>query len=109
MPDHPDHPRRDDIDLLAGEFYKNDPHPAFAWMRANAPVYWDEKGKVWGVTKHEDVQRVSKDPETFCNRGGTRPDSEPQASMINMDDPDHKRRRNLVNRSEEHTSELQSH
>ena len=93
-----DHPTRDDIDLLAGEFYKNDPHPAFTWMRANAPVYWDEKGKVWGITKHEDVQLVSKDHQTFCNGKGMRPDSEPVASMINRDDPDHKRRRNLVNK-----------
>ena len=93
-----DHPTRDDIDLLAGEFYKNDPHPAFEWMRENAPVYWDEKGKIWGITKHADVQLVSKDAATFCNAQGMRPDSDPQASMINMDDPGHKRRRNLVNK-----------
>ncbi|MEE8310822.1 MAG: cytochrome P450 [Candidatus Binatia bacterium] len=98
MPDHPDHPRRDDIDLLAGEFYKNDPHPAFEWMRTNAPVYWDEKGGVWGITKHADVQLISKDSTTFCNGQGMRPDSDPTASMINMDDPGHKRRRNLVNK-----------
>ena len=37
----PTHPTRDDIDIMDGAFYAGDPHPAFAWMRANAPVYWD--------------------------------------------------------------------
>jgi len=95
MADHPTHP---DIDLMAGEFYANDPHPLFGWMRTNAPLYWDEPRQVWGVTLHEDIQRVSRDPETFCNRHGMRPDSPPIPSMINYDDPLHKKRRGLVNR-----------
>jgi cytochrome P450 family 142 subfamily A polypeptide 1 len=95
MPDHPTHP---DIDLMAGEFYAGDPHPLFAWMRTNAPLYWDEPRQVWGVTLHEDIQRVSRDPGTFCNRHGMRPDSPPIPSMINYDDPLHKKRRGLVNR-----------
>ena len=98
MAERANHPTRDDIHLLAGEFYKNDPHAAFTWMRENAPVYWDEKGGVWGITRHADVQQVSKDADTFCNGQGMRPDSEPLASMINLDDPAHKRRRNLVNK-----------
>ena len=32
----PDHPTRDDIDLISGEFWGRNPHEAFAWMRANA-------------------------------------------------------------------------
>src|SRR5690606_34711623 len=50
------------------------------------------------IALYEDVMRVAKDPETFCNREGMRPDSPPIPSMINMDDPAHKRRRNLVNK-----------
>ncbi len=93
-----DHPINEKIDLLDGVFYADDPHPHFAWMRAHAPVYYDEKRSVWGISLHEDVMRVSKDSETFCNGQGMRPDSPPIPSMINMDAPQHMRRRSLVNR-----------
>jgi cytochrome P450 family 142 subfamily A polypeptide 1 len=93
-----DHPTRPEIKLLDGHFYADDPQRWFAWLRQHAPVYWDEGDQVWGVALHEDVQALSRDPETFCNRKGSRPDSPPLPSMINLDDPDHKRRRNLVNR-----------
>ena len=84
--------------LLDGRFYAEDPHPRFAWMRRHAPVYWDPAGRVWGIARYADVVRVSRDPETFCSRQGSRPDSPPLASMINLDDPAHLRRRSLVNR-----------
>ncbi len=93
-----DHPVRPEIDLLAGDFYATDPHPHFEWMRENAPVYFDEKRSVWGITLHEDVTRVSRDSGTFCNRFGMRPDSPAIPSMINMDAPEHRHRRNLVNK-----------
>src|SRR5205085_1315218 len=67
-----------------------------AWMRANAPVYWD--GRVWGLTRYADLKQASSDPATFSNAGGIRPDSGPVAMMIDLDDPDHLRRRKLVNR-----------
>jgi cytochrome P450 family 142 subfamily A polypeptide 1 len=95
MPDHPVNP---EIRLLDGDWYADDPHPYFDWMRANAPVYFDEAAGVWGVTRHDLVMRMSKDSEHFCNRYGMRPDSPPIPSMINLDGNDHKRRRNLVNR-----------
>ena len=86
------------IRLLDGYWYTEDPHRHFAWMREHAPVFWDEGGRVWGVAGYEELLRVSKDPETFCSRESSRPDSPPIPSMINMDDPDHRRRRNLVNK-----------
>ena len=95
MPDHPHNPA---IHLLDGRFYADDPHPHFRWMREHAPVYWDETGGVWGVTRYEDVMALSRDPPTFCSRHSSRPDSPPIPSMINLDDPLHKQRRNLVNR-----------
>jgi cytochrome P450 family 142 subfamily A polypeptide 1 len=94
----PRHAANPEIHLLDGQFYARGPHPHFRWMRENAPVYWDEQGGVWGVALHADVMAVSKDSETFCNRFSSRPDSPPIPSMINLDDPQHKRRRNLVNR-----------
>ena len=91
-------PVNPDIRLLDGYWYADDPHRHFAWMRAHAPVYWDEAGQVWGVATYEDVLRVSRDTEGFCSRMSSRPDSPPLPSMINMDDPDHRRRRSLVNK-----------
>src|SRR5215469_12707769 len=94
----PAHPVRPEIRLLDGHFYAGDPHPHFTWMREHAPVYWDESGEVWGIALHGDVMELSKDPRTFSSAGGSRPDSPPIPSMINLDDPSHKKRRNLVNR-----------
>jgi len=90
---HPAHP---DINLLDGQFYARDPHRHFTWVRAHTPVFWD--GNVWGVGLHDDITRISKDPDTFCSRHSSRPDSLPIPSMINLDDPDHKRWRSLVNK-----------
>jgi cytochrome P450 family 142 subfamily A polypeptide 1 len=93
--DHPTHP---DIRLLDGHFYAGDPHPLFRWMRAHAPVYWDPGGELWGIALHEDVMRISREAETFCSRHSSRPDAPAIPSMINLDDPHHKRRRSLVNK-----------
>lgn len=94
----PDHPQNPEIRLLDGQFYVDRPHDHYRWMRRHAPVYWDDGGKVWGVALHEDVMAVSKDPDVFCSRMSSRPDSPPIPSMINLDDPQHKRRRGLVNK-----------
>jgi cytochrome P450 family 142 subfamily A polypeptide 1 len=91
-----DHPTRDDIDLISGEFWGRNPHEAFTWMRANAPVYFD--GHAWGIAKYHDLKAIAKDPATFCNGGGIRADADPLQMMIDMDDPEHWGRRKLVNR-----------
>lgn len=90
------HPTRDDIQLLDGDFYGNDPHPPLTWMRQHAPVYWD--GKVWGITRHADILAVSRDPATFCNAQGMRADAPSMPFMINLDDPLHRKRRAIVNK-----------
>ncbi len=84
-----------DIDLLDGTFYAGDPFPAFAWMRRNAPAYYDEPNDIWGVTRYEDVRAIGQDPQTFSSTGGTRPNM-PLPHMIDMDAPEHRRRRRLV-------------
>jgi cytochrome P450 family 142 subfamily A polypeptide 1 len=93
-----DHPVNPAIRLTDGAFYGNDPHEHLRWMRENAPVYWDEAGQVWGITLHEDVFALSKDAQTWRNSGGIRPDNPPMPYMIDMDDPDHKKRRALVSK-----------
>lgn len=95
MPDHPTHP---EIDLVAGEFYARDPQDLYAWMRAHAPVYFDDANDVWGIARHADLKAVARDPATFSNAGGIRPGVDPMPMMIDMDDPAHLRRRKLVNK-----------
>jgi len=92
------HPLNSNIKLLEGAFYGAGPHPHFQWMREHAPVYWDAAGRVWGIALHEDVLAISRDPQTFCNSQGMRPDTPSLPYMINLDDPVHKKRRNLVNK-----------
>lgn len=94
----PNHPLNDAVRLTDGAFYGNDPHPHLAWMREHAPVYWDERGQVWGITLYEDVLALAKDSATWRNSGGIRPDNPPMPYMIDMDDPEHKKRRSLVSK-----------
>ena len=91
-------PVRDDIDLLDGRWYATNPHDAWAWMREHAPVYYDAKNDTWGVSKYNDLLAVEKNAQTFSNAQGIRPHGFPLPMMISMDDPDHLRRRKLVNR-----------
>jgi cytochrome P450 family 142 subfamily A polypeptide 1 len=87
-----------DIDLLDGAFYADDPHPKYAWLRAQAPVWFDAGNGVWGAASYDAVMAASKDTTTFSSTGGIRPDSGPLPMMIDMDDPAHWKRRKLVNR-----------
>ncbi|MDD9853928.1 MAG: cytochrome P450 [Deltaproteobacteria bacterium] len=69
-------------------------------MREHAPVYWDETadGGLWGVSRYQDIMRISRQPEVFCSGQSSRPERGTLVpSMINLDDPLHKRRRKLVN------------
>lgn len=91
-----DHPTRDDIDLVSGEFWGRDPHEEMTWMRAHAPVYWD--GRAWGITRHADLKAISKDPATFSSAQGIRADADATPMLIDQDDPIHAQRRKLVSR-----------
>lgn len=92
----PSDPAKLTIDLVDGAFYSGDPYPAFAWMRRHAPAYFDEANEVWGITRYRDLKEVSKDPDTFSSAGGIRPNYPPLPMMIDMDAPEHHRRRRLV-------------
>ena len=92
------HPVRDDIDLLAGEWWATQPYGLWEWMRAEAPVYYDERNDVWGVTRYGDVLAIEKDPAAFSSKRAPRPHGDPLPMMISMDNPQHQRRRSLVNR-----------
>jgi cholest-4-en-3-one 26-monooxygenase len=84
-----------DIDLLSGSFYAADPFPAFAWMRRYAPAFYDERNDIWGVSRYEDVRAIGQDPSSFSSAEGSRPGIA-LPFMIDMDAPEHRRRRRLV-------------
>jgi len=91
-----------DIDLLDGALYVNDPYPTYAWMRANAPVYWDATNELWGISRYDDIVEIEKRKDVFVNsdtaKGGYRPNIPADPSIIGLDDPKHAERRNLVSR-----------
>ena len=43
------------LNLLDGAWYARDPHAIWSWMRAQAPVYYDEQSRVWGIARYDDV------------------------------------------------------
>ncbi len=84
------------IDLLSGAFYGREPHDAYAWMRANAPIYYDEANDLWAVASYSAVKAVSVDTESFSSAQGIRPKLPQLPMMIDFDAPEHVRRRRLV-------------
>jgi cytochrome P450 family 142 subfamily A polypeptide 1 len=84
------------IDLMSGAFFGREPHDAFAWMRAHAPVYYDEGNDLWAAASYAAVKQASGDTESFSNAGGIRPKYPPLPMMIDFDAPEHVRRRRLV-------------
>lgn len=90
----PDHPTRSEIQLLSEDFYANFDELT-TWMRAEAPMYWDDSIGIWGAAAHADIMRMSREWRTFCSGKGSRPESS-VPSMINFDAPEHTRRRRLI-------------
>ena len=84
------------VDLVSGDFWGRNPHDELAWMRQHAPVYWDEKNEIWGVTKYDDVRDIELNTTDFSSAGGTRPETGGNPYMIEMDPPAHGKRRGLV-------------
>ncbi len=91
-----------DFDLLDGDWYVNDPYPDYAWLRANAPAYWDAGNELWGISRYDDIVEIEKRKDVFINsdraKGGYRPNIPADPSIIGLDDPKHAERRNLVSR-----------
>lgn len=85
---------------------------AFKTLRDEAPISFHPAPEIegappapgyWAVTRYADVMHVSRNPELFCSsRGGTNIlDIPPEigdfiGSIINMDDPRHKKMRSLI-------------
>jgi cytochrome P450 family 142 subfamily A polypeptide 1 len=61
-------------------------------------VYYDPLGRVWGISRYQDVLAIEKNPDDFSSRTAPRPHGQALPMMISMDDPAHQQRRSLVNR-----------
>jgi len=88
----------DGLNLLDGKWYAQNAHEVWTEMRRTSPVHWDPVAQVWGIAKYEDVVAVEKNPKTFSSYLAPRPHGQHLPMMISMDDPEHQRRRSLVNR-----------
>jgi cytochrome P450 family 142 subfamily A polypeptide 1 len=84
------------IDILDPNLYAGDPHPAYKWLRDEAPAYWDPVNRIWGISRHSDVQAIERDTARYSSASGSRPLIDMSASMINRDDPRHQQQRKLV-------------
>ena len=83
--------------------YAGDPFPQYARLRAEAPLAWLPDPGCWIATRHADVLRISRDPETFCSSEGIllmdigRDLPEIPGALLYVDPPEHARYRRLVN------------
>jgi len=85
------------IDLLDPALYQRNPHDVWSWMRANEPVYRDEKNGLWGISRHADVMDVERRSMVFSSAGVYRAVFSPgESNMIAQDDPRHRQQRMLV-------------
>jgi cytochrome P450 family 142 subfamily A polypeptide 1 len=88
----------DGLNLLDGNWYAENAHEVWTEMRLSSPVHWDPAAQVWGIARYRDVLAVEKDPRVFSSYRAPRPHGNHLPMMISMDDPEHQRRRSLVNR-----------
>lgn len=113
-----------EVDLISADGYASDgyPYAHWAYLRKHAPVYRYERPGMrpfWAITKYHDIQRISRDPQTFSSvvdlfivqrRDYEETDAPASADtpeqddasqmqlMINMDPPEHGQYRGIVNR-----------
>ncbi len=87
------------VNVLDPEFYV-DPWEAYAWLRDEAPVFWDPVQALWVISRYEDILAIERDGVRYSSFSGSRPhiDLTADRSMINLDDPVHQAQRNLVAR-----------
>lgn len=86
-----------EVDLLDPHLYQSNPHDVWSWMRANEPLYRDEKNGLWGITRHADIMDVERRSSVFSSKGVYRANiSADESNMIAQDDPRHRQQRMLV-------------
>ena len=97
------------VDLTESTLYANGfPHEIFTRLRHEEPVRWqafpegfpgNHDSGFWVLSKHEDVQAVSRNPEQFCAFDGPQLSHQPEIAgsmLVSMDGTDHIRQRRLI-------------
>jgi cytochrome P450 len=82
---------------------QEDPYPAYAWLRENAPLYENATDGFWALSRHADVVAAFRGEGTFSNKMGVTldenawgPNAHHMMSFLAMDPPDQTRLRSLV-------------
>jgi cholest-4-en-3-one 26-monooxygenase len=100
-----------DLELIAPEAYAEHgyPHAAWAWLRKHDPIRrfaLPNFRPFWAIVRHEDVFRISRDPQRFKNAprlavfpADTEEENNPPLRhLINMDPPEHQTYRSLTSK-----------
>lgn len=68
-------------------FDQKNPFPAYAELRSEAPIFFDERTNLWVVARYDDAKAVFNDWETFSSQNAQAPIRErgPQAKKIMED------------------------
>jgi cytochrome P450 family 142 subfamily A polypeptide 1 len=70
----------------------------FRWLRENDPVHWSQQDQLWIITRHDDVEYVSKHQEIFTSGEGVRPAVPTKIGLIDEHEPRHGQLRALINK-----------
>ncbi len=97
------------MDLTSSELYAEGfPHDVFTALRHDEPVRWqaypegfpgEHDDGFWVLSRHAEVQAVSRDPQTFRSFDGPQLSHQPGvagAMLVSMDGDDHTRQRRLI-------------
>ena len=87
--------------VMDGSAAATDPHPAYARLRAEAPVVWHDDPGLWLVSRYRDVVEVNRDTATFSSASGILPmeigiEYPSPPTMMHTDPPEHTRLRSAV-------------
>lgn len=82
---------------------KQCPYTGYDEWRSEAPIVWSDEIQAWMVTDFDVAKQVLEDHETFSSKnsvfGGPQIDHPEFPSMINQDEPEHKKLRALVSKA----------
>ena len=76
----------------------DDPWAFYAWLRAEHPVWFDDRSGLYAVSRHADVVTASRDSTYFSSAAGVRPVNLVPLSIVSMDDPEHARQRRVLSK-----------
>lgn len=100
------------LNILAPENLRN-PYPMFQYLLSEAPLFFDANSKFYVVSRHEDIERLMKDPRVSADRYTALAANTPSADkdmndviirylsmfLLNLEGERHSRLRNLTNKS----------